>query len=305
MAKPISQKKRIEAATQNAILKRDKYTDKRIVELTNALDNFEDKVKSNILRYEKVGLGDLTKGQSVHLKALRSLQKDIGKLGTELSNEQKLIMQKAVKWGYKEATVDGTETLVKAQIPAYAGLSKEAIAATSRNMFQLVDKNALDFLVNFQTSLAGEAGKELSGAIMEQIQIGIASGKDVTNIVRDLGSVIKDKEAFKRAGATTFKKAQTRMRMIARTEIIRAHNAGTIKFYDRIGIEKFQWNAVMDERTPSGGICEQRDGQIYIVNKDPIPPEHPNCRCWTSAYIDEDTKIRTPKEINADARKIK
>ena len=291
-----TQRQKILTATKKSIRKRDLYSEKTIGKLTDALDSFEDNVKSNILRYEKIGLGDLREGQTIHLKALKQLESDIGKLGTELKGQQSLIMQEAVKHSYKAATYDGIDALVAGKLPFYADLTNDGIAQVSKSIFQLVDKNALDFLANFQTSLAGEVTKDLTGKIMTQIQIGIASGEDVTSIVRNLGKVIKNRDAFAQAGATTFKNVQTRMRMIARTEVIRAHNAGNIKFYDRIGIKKYVWNSVLDERTPSGGICEQRDGQVFVVNKDPAPPEHPNC-------VVGDTKIYDNPDILAVSKR--
>jgi SPP1 gp7 family putative phage head morphogenesis protein len=178
--------------------------------------------------------------------------------------------------------------LVKGKLPFYAELTKDGISKTAKNVFQLIDTDALDFLVNFNMQLVGEVSRELADGINKTIQLGITSGKDVSGIVRDMGGVIKDKDAFRRAGKTVFKTAQNRMTLIARTEIIRAHNQGQIKFYDAVGVKKFIWQTAEDERTCP--ICQPLDGKTFVVGKDPGPPTHPDCRCWSVPVIPDNIK---------------
>ena len=140
--------------------------------------------------------------------------------------------------------------------------------------------------------------RELADGIMQKIQLGIATGKDVSGIVRDIGSVITDEKAFKQAGKTVFKTAQTRMTLIARTEIIRAHNQGQIKFYDTVGVKKFIWQTADDERTCP--ICQPLDGKTFIVGKDPGPVAHPLCRCTILPEIPETIKPPEQSALRAD-----
>lgn len=84
---------------------------------------------------------------------------------------------------------------------------------------------------------------------------------------------------------------------IARTEVSHFHNKTEMEQYKDLGIKKFLWVSTLDGRTCNCGrngkpSCAERDGKVYEVGgKDsPMPPEHPNCRCTTVAYFDEETK---------------
>jgi SPP1 gp7 family putative phage head morphogenesis protein len=108
--------------------------------------------------------------------------------------------------------------------------------------------DALDFMTNYNLVLAGDVHRELADGIKRTVMNGIATGKGVEDIARDLGRVVKDPESFRHAGSKVFSKAQYRMELIARTEVLRAHNQGRIKFHDRVGVRKLEWMTMEDER---------------------------------------------------------
>jgi hypothetical protein len=228
MAKSKTQKELIQEATKKAIKTRNKYTQAQVDSLLDVLEKAEKEVKLSILDYKN--LGSLTEGKTINQKALKRLQGQIEEIRAELEKNQSLILTEGVKTVYKQGMYDSVESLVKAKLPFYADLTEDGINKMAGNVFQLIDTQALDFMVNFNIQLAGDVSRELADGINQKIQLGIAAGKGAPDIVRDLGSVIKDKEAFRRAGKTVFKTAQTRMTLIARTETIRAHNQGQIKF---------------------------------------------------------------------------
>lgn len=74
-----------------------------------------------------------------------------------------------------------------------------------------------------------------------------------------------------------------RSEAIARTEVIRASNAGALKQFTESGTEKVRWVAALSERTCD--LCEEKNGMIFEaaeVNEDTIPL-HPSCRCsWVA-----------------------
>jgi SPP1 gp7 family putative phage head morphogenesis protein len=92
-----------------------------------------------------------------------------------------------------------------------------------------------------------------------------------------MGKVIVDKDSFRQAGSRVFNKAQYRMEMIARTEVLRAHNMGRLKFHERVGIQKLEWLAMEDERMCP--VCGGLDGKTFPIDKFPQQPAHPHCRC--------------------------
>ncbi len=147
-------------------------------------------------------------------------------------------------------------------------------------MFSIVDASALDFMTRYNLTLAGDVQRELSDGIKRTILNGIVTGKGSDDIVRDLGRVIIDKDSFRQAGSRVFSKAQYRMEMIARTEVLRSHNMGRIKFHKEVGIPKLEWMTMGDERTCP--VCGPLDGKTFAIDKFPPQPIHPQCRCYGS-----------------------
>ena len=99
---------------------------------------------------------------------------------------------------------------------------------------------------------------------------------------------------------------------IARTETSYFHNKTEMEQYDDLGIKKFLWVSTLDGRTCNCGrngkpSCAERDGKVYEVGgKDsPMPPEHPNCRCTTVAYFDEETKNNLKRRAKTKDGKTK
>jgi len=41
-------------------------------------------------------------------------------------------------------------------------------------------------------------------------------------------------------------------------------------------IDRYEWSSVLDSRTSV--VCAGRDGNVYPLDKGPLPPAHPNCR---------------------------
>ena len=79
------------------------------------------------------------------------------------------------------------------------------------------------------------------------------------------------------AGTKVFSKAQYRMEMIARTEVLRAHNMGRLKFHQHVEIKNLEWMTMGDERTCT--VCGPLDGKTFPIDKFPGQPAHPFCRC--------------------------
>ncbi len=74
----------------------------------------------------------------------------------------------------------------------------------------------------------------------------------------------------------------TRAKVIARTEIIRAHAEGQLDSYEELGVEKLgvqaEWSTAGDDRVCV--ICADLEGQVFTIKEArDLIPEHPNCRC--------------------------
>jgi SPP1 gp7 family putative phage head morphogenesis protein len=74
--------------------------------------------------------------------------------------------------------------------------------------------------------------------------------------------------------------AERRARMLARTEIIRAHASATLQEYSRLGVEGIWLNV---EILPAGDACPEcaeKAGKAYtLAEAEGIIPVHPSCKC--------------------------
>jgi SPP1 gp7 family putative phage head morphogenesis protein len=125
------------------------------------------------------------------------------------------------------------------------------------------EKEVAKAILKYMT-LAGDVQRELADGIKRVILQGIVQGKGTDDIVRDLGHVVIYKDSFRQAGTRVFSKSQYRMEMIARTEVLRAHNMGRLRFHRKVGIQKLEWMTMDDERTCQ--VCGPLDGKKYSIS---------------------------------------
>lgn len=267
---------RIRTATLRSLRARDRYGNKVTAKLTLALKQAQEDVARAILKYRS--LGSLPDNKLAPLKGLEKLQAEIDELLKDLKREQTLLIRQSTKEAFQLGIEGGIKELTEAALPFYADLNPDGIDKLATKVFTIVDTNGLDFMTKYNLTLAGDVQRELTDGIKRTIMTGIATGKGTDDIVRDLGRVIEDKDSFRQAGTRVFSKAQYRMEMIARTEILRSHNMGRLKFHQRVGIKKLEWLCLDDER--SCRICKKElDGKKFSIDKFPQQPAHPYCRC--------------------------
>ena len=271
----LPQAEAIRQATARSVRHRNRYTEATVAELTGMLSGAEDQVRGAILHYKS--LGSLPDNQLAALEGLKKLQADIRESMTRLRREQTLRFRQAARTSFRQGISGGIEDFATAQLPFYRDLTPEGINKLATRAFTLVDTDALDFMSQYNLVLAGDVQRELADGIRRTVMSGIATGKGVEGIVRDLGHVVKDPESFRHAGSKVFRKAQVRMEVIARTEVLRAHNQGRIKFHQEVGVEKLEWMTMEDERVCP--VCGPLDGRRFATGRFPPQPAHPNCRC--------------------------
>jgi len=273
--KPFSQAEAIRRATEKSVRARNLYTEQTVAELTAMLADAEDQVRRAILRYKS--LGSLPDNKLAAIEGLKKLQTDIREATSRLHRDQTLLFRKTAKASFRQGIYRGIDEFAAAQLPFYRDLTPKGINKLATRVFTLVDTDALDFMTNYNMVLAGDVHRELADGIKRTVMSGIATGKGVEDIVRDLGHVVKYPESFRHAGSKVFSKAQYRMEVIARTEVLRAHNQGRIKFHRQVGIQKLEWMTMEDERVCP--ICGPLDGKVFDTDRFPQQPAHPNCRC--------------------------
>lgn len=266
---------KIRAATVMSLEHRDQYDASVAAQLAQSLHSASQEISKAILKYKT--LGSLPDNKLAALKGLESLQAELDTVLSQLKREQTLLFRRSTKEAFQLGIGTGIGELSHAALPFYKSLTPTGIDKLSAKVFTIVDTDALDFMSQYNITLAGDVHRELSDGIKRTILSGIATGKSADDIVRDMGEVILDKDSFRQAGTRVFSKAQYRMEMIARTEILRAHNMGRLKFHERVGVQKLEWMAMDDERMCE--VCGGLDGKTFDIGKFPSQPAHPHCRC--------------------------
>lgn len=280
---PSDLKERIQAAILKSLKSRNRYNDSITAQLTQSLNKAEQEVAQAILKYRS--LGSLPDNKLAALKGLEKLQGELDDILNQLKRDQTLAFRKSTKDAFKGGIAQGISELTSASLPFYADLKPDGIDKLTTKVFSIVDTNALDFMTQYNMTLAGDVNRELADGIKRVIMQGIIEGKGTDEIVRDLGRVVIYKDSFKQAGTKVFSKAQYRMEMIARTEVLRAHNMGRIKFHQHVGIEKLEWMTMGDERTCP--VCGPLNGKTFPIDKFPGQPAHPFCRCTNLPVLSE------------------
>jgi len=275
LAVALDQAERIRQSVASSFAARDLYTEKQVAALVESLREAEKRIKADLLRY--ADLGSLTPGQSINQVRLAALNERIDDTIKALKVEHTLALKYAAKESHIEGMAQSALELQVHGLPGYDALTGDTAKRLAKDAFSLMDRSALDFLVRFDVQLAGQVSTDLLTGVKNALTVGIAQGLSIPNIAKNIGSVILDKEAFKQAGKTVFATAQQRIELIARTEILRAHNQGRLKFYDTVGVREVRWMVADDERLCP--ICADLDGKVFKVDKAPPIPRHPHCRC--------------------------
>lgn len=114
--------------------------------------------------------------------------------------------------------------------------------------------------------------KRLASAMNAILTTGLQQGKSVTNMAVELNMAMG--KGFNEA------------HRLVRTETMHYLNSAVLQSYRDSGVKKVQFWAAEDERTCE--ICGAMHGKIYDIDKAPILPIHPNCRCTYLPVLDEE-----------------
>ena len=79
--------------------------------------------------------------------------------------------------------------------------------------------------------------------------------------------------------STTKRAYEATMRTVAQ----HASTSSRISVMERNGVEKYEWVATLDSRTTTR--CKGLDGQMFEINKGPLPPIHYGCRSVVVANV--------------------
>ena len=141
---------------------------------------------------------------------------------------------------------------------------------------------------NFSGRLWGNQ-KKLAVGLNNILLTGLQQGKTVVEIAVGLNNFMG--KGFNAA------------HRLVRTESIHYLNSAALQRYADAGIRKVQIRVAADERTCEH--CMQYHGKIYDIDKVPILPMHPNCRCVYLPVVDVENHIESGIIASGATKEVK
>lgn len=169
--------------------------------------------------------------------------------------------------------------------------------------FTVIHDNAVRSLSGYSLNLITQMSADMQRVVQQQIGVGLLTGA-----TREVVS-----QRILATGLTNiphWRSVEERAEVIARTELMRAYNAGNLAGIASTGAMAVRWITGNDERVCP--ICGPRHGQFFRIpgvttlndeELDPnvrklptvdAPPAHPRCRCTIRAAYDFGGTVTTP-----------
>jgi len=182
---------------------------------------------------------------------------------------------------YKRGVIRAREEMQKAGYPVPSIADSGGVMASMSTPFHM-DRLGLLYTRTF-TGLKGITDV-MDHQISQVLTQGIGDGDNPRLLAKKLLSTISGNKAGELGVTDThgrFIPAERRARMLARTEIIRAHHQATIMEYRNWAVHgvkvKAEWVTAGFNVCPD---CADLEGKTFTLNKiEGMIPLHPNCRC--------------------------
>lgn len=133
---------------------------------------------------------------------------------------------------------------------------------------------------------------DMEALIRNRLAEGLAEGRSPRQIAQILNKTIEASGASLKTVDSIGRKLPSlvRARIIARTEVIRAHHVGAINTYREAGIVgvmvRAEWLTAGDDRVCAA--CEELEGQIFPLDViEDLIPLHPQCRCAAIPVVED------------------
>lgn len=257
-------------------MKNNEYWEKRIAEKTWDTYNFaEEKNRKLIELYQDASRkireelyelaeqlsknGTLSRTEMYRQQHLQKLEKKYRKILSELTRKTEEFAKENMEQGIQEV---------------YERIS----IALDVPEFSLPDKELMQKLIeepwrngNFSERL-WKNQKKLLKALKNVLVVGMQQGKNITDMAVELNAAMG--KGFYAA------------HRLVRTETMHCLNQSCLQRYKDAEIKKVSFWAAKDERTCE--ICGAMHGKEYNIEKAPVLPVHPNCRCTYLPVIEKD-----------------
>ena len=191
---------------------------------------------------------------------------------------------------YKRGLKRGSDELRKAGITPSRFPAEESQFAIDIRFNQPIHADRVGLIYTRVFSDLRGITNTMESEISQSLAAGLAEGKGPRAIARDLINRIekgKGTMAIVDEAGTVRMRALQRARILARTEVIRAHHVATINSYREAGIEGVrvlaEWATAGDDRVCDA--CADMEGKIFPLDViENLIPLHPQCRCVALPY---------------------
>jgi len=144
----------------------------------------------------------------------------------------------------------------------------------------------------------------MDSQISRVLSQGMVDGDGPALLAKKLTDTIGGRLGIKNESGKTTMSPESRAKILARTEVIRAHHSATIQEYRNWGVEGVDVEAELrtagDSRVCSQ--CKELEGKVYTLDEaEGLIPVHPGCRCITIPTMPGHKKsLPEPNEIEKE-----
>lgn len=169
-----------------------------------------------------------------------------------------------------------TDVYVESAVHALELIDTSKIAkAPPKKPEDVVDPNALQWLLDHAAELAKGINETTQAALMRELSEGYNLGESIPDLAKRVRNVFDQANSI-------------RSKLIARTETIRAASEGALQTYSSSNVvDQVEFYCAIDERTCEE--CSVLHEQVRdLTNAGGEIPVHPNCRCTWLPIVKED-----------------
>ena len=194
---------------------------------------------------------------------------------------QRIYVQRAYVKGFSHADIELRKAGVDVN-PRYDDVQ--------RTLSLPIHQKSLDLLIARNLSELDGVSKAAGLRIRRDLAEGLARGQHPFEMARTLTDDVSNIGIH-------------RARLIARTEIIRAHAEASLNRYKEFGVDAVKGEVEFatagdDQVCP---ICASLDGEVFsLKDAEGVIPVHPNCRCAWLPAVDLSSKVEAALSRNAD-----
>jgi len=252
---------------------------------------------------------DLIKSESKFYNRLKNTFKNI--------KEEYLSLQPK-KYANKDIGSNELKVVIEEEMDENAKQGQDSIfKELKRPIPKTINPFAIEFIKSYSLELSRSVSKNIKNNIKKQIEEGMKVGEGVRKIknrinnVFDKGVEINVPEKILngkvvRKAYTKLMSVETRARIIAQTETMRAFNRGrfdSLKSIDEVTGWKYEASA--DERTCK--ICQDLDGREFKKDDETyLPPSpHASCRCTFSMILGKKKQSKPKFVMHKHNNKLK